>query len=102
MSKQRKMEQLGMNPSTASNRLVKDILFDFVQKAGHKCYHCGGEMTREDFSIEHKQHWLDSEDPVGLYFDLDNITFSHQSCNSKAARRTKSGSYKHPSLNALV
>jgi len=44
-------------------------------------------MSRDTFSIEHKIPWLDSSDPVGLYFDLNNISFSHHSCNVRAARR---------------
>lgn len=82
----KKQSQLGMNPSTASGRLVKDLLFSFVVKFGNRCFHCGGDLTRETFSIEHKKPWLDSEDPVRLYFDLENIAFSHQSCNRAAAR----------------
>lgn len=78
-----------MNPSTASGRLVKDILFKFVTDAGYVCYQCGEPLTRETFSIEHKTPWLDSEDPIGLYFSMDNIDYSHKSCNSGAARRNK-------------
>lgn len=79
--------QLGMNASTASHRLVKDLLFKFVEDAGHVCHQCGKPMTRNDFSIEHKTPWLDSEDPQKLFFDLDNIAFSHKWCNIAAARK---------------
>jgi hypothetical protein len=82
---QKKNDQLGMNVGTASNRLVKDLLFSHVKDT--PCYHCGGKLGRDNFSIEHKTPWLDSEDPLGLFFDLDNITFSHLSCNSGAARK---------------
>lgn len=82
----KKAEQLGMNPGTASNRLVKDILFRFVEDAGHVCFQCRGKMSRDNFSVEHKVPWLDSDDPVGLYFDLDNIAFSHLDCNIAARR----------------
>jgi len=88
MSKQKKTQQLGMNPSTASGRLNKDLLFDFISKAGHTCFRCGGELTRDTFSIEHKETWLDSEQPVELFFDLGNIAYSHLSCNVKASRVT--------------
>jgi len=81
MKKVKRENQLGMNPSTASGRLVKDLLFKFVGESGHTCFRCGREMTRDDFSIEHKSPWLDSDDPVKLFFDLDNIAFSHKSCN---------------------
>ena len=87
--KSKKAEQLGINPSTASGRLVKDILFKLAVDAGHNCYRCGEVLTRDTFSIEHKEPWLDSEDPKALYFDQDNIAFSHLSCNIEASRSTK-------------
>lgn len=90
----KKQQQLGMNPSTASNRLVKDTLWRLVVQAGQNvCYRCSQPMTRETFSIEHKEAWLDSDDPLGLYFDQENISFSHLNCNIKDSRsgRTQSG-----------
>ena len=44
-------------------------------------------MSRDTFSIEHKVAWLDSENPVDLYFDLENISFSHLKCNVKNSRQ---------------
>ena len=84
-----KKTQLGMNPSTASNRLNKQLLYTFAKKLDmHWCYHCGAEILGvEDMSIEHKTPWLHSEDPVSLYFDIENIAFSHKSCNYGAARK---------------
>ncbi len=77
-----------MNPSTASGRLVKDILWSLiVQTNKDNCCKCGEKMTRETFSIEHKIPWLDSENPIELFFDLDNISFSHLSCNISDARK---------------
>lgn len=83
----KKKVQLGMNPGTASYKLVKDLLFNFVNEAGHKCFRCGGDLNRENFSIEHKVRWLDSVNPLGLFFDLSNIAFSHRSCNYGATVR---------------
>lgn len=84
----KKQQQLGMNPSTASGRLVKDVLYKLVVQTGqNNCYHCGFPMSRDTFSIEHMVPWLDSEDPLGLFFDLDNISFSHISCNVAAGRK---------------
>lgn len=86
----KKSSQLGMNPSTASHRLIKDLLWDFVVKSGmDNCYKCGGKMCRNTFSVEHKEAWLDSDDPVGLYFSVDNIAYSHLSCNVSTGRRNK-------------
>lgn len=80
--KDKKTLQLGMNPSTASGRLVKDLLWSLIQQTGQcTCCKCGTQMSRETFSIEHVIPWLDSEDPLGLYFDLDNISYSHLRCN---------------------
>jgi len=86
----KKQEQLGMNPGTASHRLVKNILFDFIVKSGQNvCYHCSSPMDRDTFSIEHKTPWLDSATPVELYFNLTNIGFSHKKCNYSAARKNQ-------------
>lgn len=87
-----KHQQLGMNASTASARLVKDVLYRLVVEGGkNTCHQCKGEMTRETFSIEHKTPWLHSEDPLGLFFDQSNIAFSHIRCNVAAGRRPTKG-----------
>ena len=75
-----------MHPSTASGRLIKDLLFEFIKQNNIVCYRCKKPMTRDTFSIEHKVPWLDSYDPVGLFFDLNNISFSHLKCNIQAGR----------------
>ena len=87
----KKAEQLGMSHGAARNRLVKSLLWDFVVKSKQNfCYHCGTEiLTIHDLSIEHKEPWLDSEDPISLYFDLTNIAYSHLSCNCSAGKREK-------------
>lgn len=86
---QEKHKQLGMNPSTASGRLLKDLLFKYAVASGEKCFRCNEELTRETFSIEHKIPWLHSENPVELFFDLDNIAFSHLLCNIGNRRPSK-------------
>lgn len=84
----KRTEQLGMNPSTASHKLVKDILYSLILKTtDNKCHRCGEEMCREDYSIEHIVPWLHEENARELYFDLNNITFSHFKCNIKACRK---------------
>lgn len=88
MKQEKKQKQLGMNPSTASARLVKDVLYKLVVQTGQNdCFVCGKPVSRDTFSIEHKVAWLDSIDPVKLFFDTDNISFSHLSCNVGAGRR---------------
>lgn len=88
-SNKKKVEQLGMSRGCAATRLRKMILFSFVQKLGlDRCFQCGKRIeSLAEFSVEHKVPWLDSEDPVALFFDLDNIAFSHLKCNSRATRR---------------
>lgn len=88
MTKSTKSAQLGMNPSTASNRLVKDTLWRFVVLTGNdKCHRCGEPMERSNFSIEHKIPWIGSEDPAGHFFDQENVGFSHLECNVASSRR---------------
>ena len=95
----KKKEQLGMAQGTARNKLVKSIMFDMVKRLGlNFCYQCAAEIIEIDnLTVEHKEPWLDSKDPKGLYFDLDNIAFSHHACNSGAARPKEKS---HPSWNA--
>lgn len=86
--KQLKQAQLGMNPSTAANKLLKDILWSFIVKNNQNfCHRCSLEMDRESFSIEHITPWLHSEDPLKLFFDISNISFSHLICNIKDGRK---------------
>ena len=94
-------EQLGMSQGTAQYKLRRVILFQMVQRAGLDiCFRCGKKIkTVRDLSVEHKIPWLHSEDPVGLFFDLDNITFSHLSCNcggnGELARHPSPTSYRN-------
>jgi hypothetical protein len=87
----KKQEQLGMNPSTAQHKLLKDIMWDLIVKTNQDtCCKCGCKMTRETFSIEHLVPWLDSDNPIELFFDLENIAFSHLKCNIADSRKTYS------------
>lgn len=83
-----KNDQLGMSHGKASNKLRKLILFSLLVKYKENfCFKCNKEIQKiEDLSIEHKIPWLHSEDPVKLFFDLENISFSHLSCNCADAR----------------
>lgn len=87
MIKHIKEKQLGINLSTARNRLLKDILFSLLVETGKDtCYRCKNPLSKEDFSIEHITPWLHSANPTDLYFDLNNISFSHMHCNTIARR----------------
>ena len=74
-------EFLGMPHGTAANRLRKQILFDCIQKLNlDSCFACGEKiLSADELSIEHKKPWEGIS--VDLYWDLDNIAFSHLKCN---------------------
>jgi hypothetical protein len=84
----KKAAQLGMSPGNAAHKLRKMLLFRMIQMTGtDSCFQCGEKIENvDDFSIDHKVPWLDSDNPVGLFFDLNNIAFSHINCNRGAAR----------------
>lgn len=87
-SNQKKYDKLGMPFGTANGRLKKNIMFDLVCKLRlNLCFHCKIEIVHVDqFSVEHKTAWLNSDTPIELFFDLNNIAFSHLYCNVEAAR----------------
>lgn len=83
-----KMEtQLGVSSGTARWRLLKMTLFRILQKTElDVCYRCGGKILRwQDLSLDHIKDWLDI-DPA-LFWDTDNIAFSHLRCNNAACGR---------------
>ena len=83
----RKAEQLGMPWGTACGRLRKLILFHLLEQLGQNiCFHCNETIeSAEALSIEHKVPWQGSEPE--LFWDMDNIAFSHLACNVAAANR---------------
>jgi len=88
-----KSEQLGISYGAATAQLRKKILFFLIQKLGlNTCFQCGKKILDIDaLSIEHKIPWLHSENPKELFFDLDNIAFSHLKCNISTIRPTLKG-----------
>ena len=96
----KKSLQLGIPHGTANARLRKTILFHLLKKHGENiCFRCNKIIETEDsLSIEHKQPWLDVS--VDLFWDLDNIAFSHLVCNCKDSRRPNKGIFSHPSQNS--
>lgn len=81
MANDRKSAFLGMAFGTANHRLRKALLFRYIQRAGDDiCFACGERIESvDDLSIEHKEPWEGRS--VDLYWDLDNIAFSHRQCN---------------------
>ncbi len=88
MSNREKSIALGMNYSTASNRLRKMIMWKFVVDTGQDvCFRCSSKIELiSDLSIEHKDEWQQATNPRESFFDLDNIAFSHLTCNIRAAQ----------------
>ncbi len=93
-----KERQLGKPLGTAYHQLRKSILFHLVKELKKdKCFRCGKKIEDiKEFSIEHKIYWLHSKTPIQLFFDLDNIDFSHLKCNKEVQRKKYSqcGSYR--------
>lgn len=90
--------QLGMPIGTANARLKKSILFSLLQETGKNvCFRCGNEITSvDDLSIDHKE-WWENVNPE-LFWDLNNIAFSHLKCNCSHQRRVTS----QPKLRKVV
>ena len=66
-----KDEKLGMSHGAAANRLRKIILFDLLCRLKlDECYRCGEKITDiAALSIEHKEPWLQADDPVAAPID---------------------------------
>ncbi len=91
----KKEEQLGMSYGKANNILIRNIIWKFILQLNlNSCHHCKSEMTRDNFTIEHVIPWLDSDDPVSLFFKDSNISFSHHACN--VSRSRKYNKYENP------
>ncbi len=86
-----KGEQLGMAVATARCKLMKKLIFSLIQQCGKDtCYRCGNQiLTEEELSVDHKKAWLHEPNAVDLYFDIGNVAFSHNKCNSQYTRPKK-------------
>lgn len=82
-SNQKKDATLGMSHGTANSKLRKNILFHLLKKHGENiCFKCSELISRaEELSIEHKKPWEGRS--ADLFWDLDNIAFSHLRCNTR-------------------
>lgn len=82
----RSAKKLGKSLGAAENELKKNLLFHFAKKLGlDVCYRCGKPiLTVVEFSVDHKKGWRFAKEPKAAFYDLDNIAFSHRSCNSTA------------------
>lgn len=108
----KKYELLGISHGAACNQLKKLILFSLVKETCRDtCYRCGKRIENIDnFSIEHIRPWQKEKEPKKAFYDLNNIAFSHLSCNIAAAEKDKESlkkkaqndfkkGYRHSKLN---
>ena len=82
----RKTDFLGMSYGTACSRLRKLMLLELLRRLKEdKCFRCGKKIENvADLSLEHKEPWLYVSKE--LFWDLDNISFSHFICNVRHRR----------------
>lgn len=80
---------------TATARLKKAFTLKLLRQLSQDiCYRCGQKIeTVTELSFDHKLPWLNSD--TSLFWDLDNLTVSHFSCNREAARKPTSGLPRH-------
>lgn len=93
----RRDKQLGRSYGSCRNQLDRLILFHYIKKYKENfCYRCKREIKSiNDFSIEHKIIWVDSDNPKELFWSMDNIAFSHRKCNSLSRRKWRFNGDKH-------
>jgi len=78
--------ELGKSYAGAMRQLKTDLLYSLANRFGvMKCYHCGKHIGREEMSIEHKLPWRGVSPE--LFWDLDNVGFSHLLCNIGTTRQ---------------
>lgn len=79
--KNKAASQLGMSEGKAYSLLRRQITFMLIKEAHRDiCHRCGAQILDPfDCTVEHKLPWLD-QDPA-LFWDLENIAFSHKKCN---------------------
>ena len=83
-------ELLGEKLSTAKSKLNKILMFELAKKSNlDTCFRCGQKIEDiVEFTIDHKESWILSDNPAQLFYDLDNIAFSHAKCNYEAGTKT--------------
>lgn len=79
-------EKLGQPMAAATRRLYKILILEFATQLGlHHCHQCSLPITdAANLSIEHKEPWRNSPDPVLMFFSVDNLALSHFGCNRAA------------------
>src|ERR1035437_3632428 len=75
-------EQLGMSQGAANHLLRRQVMFVLAGRCDMlDCFACGKRIEDvAEFSLEHKLPWEGRD--ASLFWDLDNIAFSHRRCNT--------------------
>ena len=78
-AKRQRAALLGMPYGTAEKRLRKAMIYELARQCGkNKCRWCESEISSpDDLAVVHLQDWSDDAD---LFWDLNNVAFSHVSC----------------------
>lgn len=74
---------LGDKLSNAKSRLNKLLMFELAKRCNMEtCYRCGVKIENfEQFTIDHKESWLFSDESAKMFYSMENIAFSHAKCN---------------------
>lgn len=83
--------RFGLSSGTAVHRLYRMVLFKILcANRLNVCHRCGREIiTLKDLSLDHRSAWRDAQDPKAAFFDVDDVVFSHQGCNSGEPRKRR-------------
>jgi hypothetical protein len=78
---------LGLPVSKASHTLKKRLFFNFLKQLNLDiCYRCNNKiLSAEELSVDHKIEWR--YDKPELFWDLNNIAYSHRKCNKPRSRK---------------
>ena len=82
---------LGMPKGRAAHLLRREVVFHLITELGlDGCPRCHKPLLSSDnMSLDHIEPWLDV-DP-GLFWNLDNVGFSHRFCNASTQRASTYG-----------
>jgi hypothetical protein len=86
----RRTELLGMPFNKASRDLWRVVILGLLHDTGRDyCYRCERRISDpKEISIEHKVPWESTQRPE-LFWDLNNVAFSHKKCNRPLSHRLK-------------
>lgn len=93
--KDKDSRQLGMLYQSAIKKLRGQLLYAMACghiKLDNTCYRCDKPIEDiSEFSIEHVKPWRNND--TGLFWDLNNISFSHIRYNALAASKRSAGKF---------